>query len=298
MSNSWQYYLIRIVSWLLCLLPYHWLLALGKLLGRVYYRVADRQRLRACRQAQEGLGVSEAEAAAMIRRLFIKLGQTFLEVLYMPVLNRENVGRFVTVENRHYLEEALAQGRGAIFLSAHVGNWEWMGATFGLTGVPLASIIKPQPNEQHTRVLNEYRQKAGIRIFNRGTTELVGVARALKQGYFVGFFADQDAGPGGLFIDFLGRLASTPRGPATFARRLKVPIIPVFIVRRPEGGHRILLQPSFTYEDTGDETADLYNLTVRMTRIIEDVIRQYPDEWLWFQKRWNTKPSEKAGGSA
>jgi Kdo2-lipid IVA lauroyltransferase/acyltransferase len=295
-SSSWQYYLIKIVSWLLCLLPYTCLLAIGKLMGRIYYHAAGRQRRRACQQAEECLGVSSAEAAEIIRRLFIKLGQTFLEVMYMPVLNRDTVGRFVSIENRHYLEEALAGGRGAIFLSAHVGNWEWMGAAIALAGLPLASIIKRQPNEQHTRVLNEYRQNAGIRIFNRGTTELVGVARALKQGCFVGFFADQDAGSKGLFIDFMGKMASTPLGPATFARRLKVPIIPIFIVRRPEGGHRILLQPSFTYEDTGDETADLYNLTVRMTRIIEDVIKQYPDEWLWFQKRWNTKPIAKEGG--
>lgn len=298
MSNSWQYYLIKMVSRLVCLLPYSWLLKFGKGLGHLYYHLAGRQRRRACQQAAEGLGLPPAEAAAIVRRLFIKLGQTFLEVMYMPVLNRDTVGRFVTIENRHYLEEALAGGRGAIFLSAHVGNWEWMGAAIALAGLPLASIIKRQPNEQHTRVLNEYRQKAGIKIFNRGTTELVGVARALKQGCFVGFFADQDAGLGGLFIDFLGKIASTPLGPATFARRLKVPVIPIFIVRRPEGGHRILLQPSFTYEDTGDETADLYNLTVRMTRIIEDIIRQYPDEWLWFQKRWNTKPSEKAGEPA
>ncbi|MDT8903805.1 lysophospholipid acyltransferase family protein [Anaeroselena agilis] len=289
MTNTWQYYLLKTISRIICLLPYPWLLAFGRLLGRAYYRVAARQRERAIAQITAGLGLSRPEAERTIRSLFVKLGQTFLEVMYLPALSPAKVGRYITIENRHYLDEALSRGKGVAVLSAHLGNWEWLGAGLSMNGFPVASIVKSQPNDQHNRIINEYRQHAGIEMFTRGTTELVAAAKALKNGRVLGFFSDQDAGKNGVFVEFLGKMASTPVGLAVFARRLAVPVVPAFIVRRPEGGHRIIVSPPLEFTATGDDAADDYTFTVKATRIIEDTIRRYPDEWLWFQKRWNTK---------
>jgi KDO2-lipid IV(A) lauroyltransferase len=294
MSNVWQYYLLKGISFIVCLLPYNGVLWLGKILGKLYYHIAARQRRRALQQIQESLGISYEAAEKKIASLFIKLGQTFLEMLYMPVLTPETMQQYATIENRHYLTDAVAQGRGVVILTAHMGNWEWLGAFLALDGFPLAAVIKRQPNDQHTRILNEYRQLVGIEIFARGTTELVSAARALKQGKILGFLADQDAGTSGLFIEFLGKMSSTPTGPTVFAKKFKAPVVPAFIVRRPEGGHRVILLEPFYYEDTGNEVEDIYNMTAKMSRIIEETIRQYPDEWLWFQKRWNTEYTQTA----
>ena len=284
MSNAWQYYLIKAFSRIICWLPYSWILAMGKVCGLVFFYTAGRPRSRAVTQAAEHLGLSNEEAAAMVRRLCIHIGQTLFEILYTPVLNQDNIERFIKIENRHYLDEALSRGKGAVILAAHFGNWEWLGAALAIIGVPLSSVIKPQPNEQHTRILNEFRQQTGMQIFNRGTSELLGISRALKQGRFVGFVADQDAGRGGLFIEFLGEMASTPLGPATFARKFNVPVIPAFIIRCPEGGHRVLVQEPFYCENTGDEKTDLYVATQKMVHITEAMIRRYPEHWLWFMK--------------
>jgi KDO2-lipid IV(A) lauroyltransferase len=192
-------------------------------------------------------------------------------------------------ENRHYLDEAVAQGKGVAILAAHIGNWEWLGAGLALSGFPVASIVKRQPNDQHTRILNEYRQNAGIQIFTRGTTELVAAAKALKQGKVLGFFTDQDGGPNGAFVNFLGKMSATPVGLAVFARKLQLPVVPVFIVRRPAGGHRIIVKPPLLFTRTEDEATDILNFTAQATQVVEEFIRQHPDEWLWFQKRWNTK---------
>ncbi len=292
MSNVWQYYLLKGLSFIICLLPYKGVLWLGKILGKLYYRIAARQRRRALQQMQESLKIPLETAEEHIRSLFIKLGQTFLEMLYMPVLTPETMEQYVTIENRHYLAEAVEQGRGVVLLTSHIGNWEWLGAFLAMSSFPLAAVIKRQPNDQHTRILNEYRELAGIEIFARGTTELVSAARALKSGKVLGFLADQDAGKNGLFIEFLGKMASTPTGPTVFAKKFKAPVVPAFIVRRPGGGHKIILLESFYYEDTGNEIEDMYNMTAKMSKIIEQTIRQYPDEWLWFQKRWNTSYSE------
>jgi len=292
MSNAWQYYLLKVLSFLICLLPYKGVLWLGKILGKLYYRIAARQRRRALLQIQESLGISLEAAQKHIDSLFVKLGQTFVEMLYMPALTLDKLHQYITIENRHFLAEAVEQGRGVVLLTAHVGNWEWLGASLAMDGFPLAAVIKRQPNDQHTRILNEYREMAGIEIFARGTTELVSAARALKKGKILGFLADQDAGTTGLFIEFLGKMSSTPTGPTVFAKKFKAPVVPVFMVRKPEGGHRIIIHEPFYYEDTGNEVEDNYKITVKMTNIIENTIREYPDEWLWFQKRWNTAYSE------
>ena len=83
-------------------------------------------------------------------------------------------------------------------------------------------------------------------------------------------------------------MASTPAGPAFFAKKFKAPIVPMFIVRCPEGGHKIVLKPAFHYQDTGNQEADMLAITTKIAQVTEDIIRQYPDNWLWFQKRWNT----------
>jgi KDO2-lipid IV(A) lauroyltransferase len=288
-TNAWQYHILKIISRLVCLLPYPLLLRLGGILGHLYYHIAARQRERAIAQIKERLGISQQQAEQIIHSLFFKLGKTFLEVMYMPTLTLAKIKQYVEIENSHYLAEAAAKGKGVALIASHFGNWEWMGAALAMNGFPVASIVKRQPNDQHTRILNEYRELVGIEIFTRGTTELVAAIKALKQGKILGFFSDQDAGPNGLFVNFLGKMASTPTGLAVFVRKLGIPVLPVVIIRRPEGGHKLIISPPLNFAKSDEEDADIYQLTLAATRIIEENIRQYPDEWLWFQKRWNTK---------
>ena len=290
MSNEWQYHFLKALSRLVCLLPYACVVRLGRALGFLYWYIAPKQRCRGIRQMKERLGLSQDEAVAVMRRLCGNLGQTFLEIMFTPKLDAQRIAQLVEIENRQYLEEALARGHGVVFLTAHIGNWEWLGAALSMTGFPMTSVIKRQPNDQHTRLLNEYRERVGIEIFARGTAELVGAAKAMKKGKILGFLADQDAGVDGIFLDFFGKPASTPLGPAVFARKFKAPVMPVFIVRKPDySGHRVLIYPPLEYENTGDEKENLRQLTLKMTQLLEEVIREHPDEWIWFQKRWNTR---------
>lgn len=293
-----QYKLLKFISRVICLLPYRLVLLLGQGFGRLYYRVAARQRKRAVAQMQESLGIGAEQAERIAVDLFTNLGRTFLEVMYMPALTTEKMNRYVTFENKHYLQDALDEGHGVVLLTAHIGNWEWLGAALAMSGLPVTTVIKRQPNDQHTQILNEYREMTGIEVFARGTSELVGAAKALKKGKILGFLADQDAGSNGVFVPFLGKPASTPLGPAVFAKRFKSPVVPVFIIRQQTGGHKIVVSPPMVYQDTGDETQDIYRITEQMTQSIEAVIRQYPDHWLWFQKRWNTPAPQEVAKAA
>ncbi len=287
------YWLLMLLSRIICCLPHSALLTLGRGAGILYYRFIKKQRQRAIGQMMAGLAISEEEAKKLVKASFINMATNVFEIFYMPRLNENNFRDYIDIEHLERLTDALAEGHGVVVLTGHIGTWEWLSAAFTLSGLPVTAIAKPQPNEQYTRVLNDLRATIHVEIFSRGTSELLAAARALKQGKILGFLADQDAGPGGAFIDFLGRPASTPMGPAVFSRKFNAPVIPAFILRQEDGRHRVIVGEALRYEDHGDTDRDLYDFTVRMTRILERVVRENPTQWLWFQKRWNTPPEER-----
>ena len=284
------YNTLMMMSRLIRCLPYDALLFLGRVLGNLYYLLVKKQRERAVSQMMPALNVSEDEARKLVRASFVNLARNMLDIMYMPNLNEENLSQFVTIDHLERMRAALDEGHGVVVLTGHVGTWEWLSAAFTLNNMPVTAIAKLQPNAEYSRVLDDLRATIHVEIFNRGTNELRAAGRALKDGKILGFLADQDAGPGGAFINFLGKTASTPMGPAVFSRRFNAPVVPAFILRQPDGRHLVKIGEPMHFEDTGDTDADLLRFTERMTAILEQVIRENPTQWLWFQKRWNTPP--------
>jgi len=295
MTDRWQYRLITLCSRLICRLSYERVLAVGKWLGPFVLNRLAKPKRRALAQLESGLGLSRAEADALLQRHFEHLGMTALEILYTPrlVAEREQLARYVTIDHPERLQAALDEGHGVVGLTAHIGNWEWLGAGLALYGFPTTTIAKRQPNDQVTRILNEYRQLAGLDVFHSGGSDIIGAARAMKRKKILGFLTDKDGDTDGVPVMFLGRLSSAVEGPAVFARRFQAPIVPLFIRRRDDGiGHVICVGEPYHYTDTGDVRADTDREMQKMTTIMEDFIRQYPTQWLWIQRRWWTAPED------
>lgn len=287
------YNILMFMSKVVCLMPHGLLLTLGKGLGILYYLLIKKQRNRAVSQMMESLKIEQSEAEQLVKESFINMGRNFFEVLYMPALNKENFRKYIEIDHLERMEAALAEKRGVVVLTGHVGNWEWLSASFTMNDMPVTAIAKPQPNMDYTNALDDLRATINVEIFSRGTSELLAAAKALKKGKILGFLADQDAGPNGAFIEFLGKTASTPMGAAVFAKKFRSPILPCFILRQPDGHHKVIIKEVMHYEDTGDSDKDLFDLTYKMTKILEQVILENPTQWLWFQKRWNTPPHEQ-----
>ncbi len=282
------YNALMILSRIIRFLPYDLLLFLGRILGNLYYLLVKKQRERAVAQMMPALQISEREARKLVKESFVNLARNMLEILYMPNLATKNLSDYVTVDHPERIEKVLAEGHGTVVLTGHVGTWEWMSGGLALMGFPITAIAKLQPNRDYSRALDDLRATVKVEIFNRGTSELLAAGRALKKGKVLGFLADQDAGPGGAFIDFLGKPASTPMGPAVFSKKFNSPVLPMFIIRQPNGRHVIEVREPMRFEDTGNTDEDLFRFTEKMTRILENVIREHPTQWIWFQKRWNT----------
>ena len=284
------YNALMFLSRIIRLLPYDALLFLGKIFGNLYYLLIKKQRERAVAQMMPALKISESEARKIVRESFVNLARNMLDILYMPNLNEKNLSDYIEIDHLERMRDALAEGRGVVVLTAHIGTWEWLSASFTLNGMPVTAIAKLQPNQEYSRALDDLRATINVEIFNRGTSELLAAGRALKKGKILGFLADQDAGPGGAFINFLGKVASTPMGPAVFSKKFNSPVVPAFIIRQPNGRHLVKIFEVMHFEDTGDVDGDLLRFTEKMTAIIENMIRENPTQWLWFQKRWNTPP--------
>lgn len=291
-----HYKFVMFMSWLVCRMPYGLLMAAGRVLGNLYYLLVKKERERAVAQMMPALNLSEDEARKVVRESFVNLARNVLEILYMPHLNEKNFEQYIEIDHLERLKEALAEKKGVVIVTGHIGTWEWLSASFTLNGLPVTAIAKPQPNMQYTNALNDLRKTIHVEIFSRGTSELLAAARALRQGKILGFLSDQDGGPGGAFLPFLGKIASTPMGAAVFAHKFNSPVIPAFIIRQPNGKHKVLVGEIMRYEDTGDTDKDLFDFTARMTKIVEQVIRENPTQWLWFQKRWNTPLEEQKTG--
>ena len=165
------------VSWL----PYKFVVRLGRNCGKLYYHIAKKQRVRAEKTIMERMGMEEKEAKETIYRLFLNLGMTFMEMLYMPALNKDNIRGLVTFDRPDVLWEALSKKKGVVMLACHMDNWEWLGAALALNGFPLSAVEKPQPNPVYSDFMNELRRGVGQEIFARGTNEILGCARAMKK---------------------------------------------------------------------------------------------------------------------
>ena len=290
------YRTLMLMSRVACHTPRPILLALGWVLGNLYYLIIAKMRRRAVAHMMPALGIDEEAAKKLVRASFINMARNFLDILAMPMLNESNFRDYIEIDHLERMQEALAEGHGVVVLTGHIGCWEWLSAAFTLNGMPVSAIAKPQPNIQYTRVLDDLRATIHVEIFSRGTSELIAAARALKRGKLLGFLADQDGGPGGAFIKFLGRTASTPLGPAVFSRKFKSPVVPAFILRQPNGKHKVIIGEIMRCPNTGDSDRDLHEFTVQMTAIVERIIRENPTQWIWFQKRWNTSPEEQKTG--
>ena len=285
MAVNAEYTFWNTMSRMLCQMRYERVLAIGRWLGPTVLQRLKKPRDRALSQMMTGLSLTREEAEPLLQQHFEHLGMTALEVLYTPrlVAEREHLERYITMDHPERLHAALAEQRGVIGLTAHIGNWEWLGAGLALAGFPTTTIAKRQPNDTVT----------GLDVFHSGGSEIIGAARAIKRKKILGFLADKDGDVNGVPVMFLNRVSSVVEGPAVFARRFKSPIVPLFIRRREDlSGHVIHIGEPFYYEDTGNEQADVDRLMQRCTREIEDFILRYPPEWLWVQRRWWTEPEQ------
>lgn len=198
-------------------------------------------------------------------------------------------------------------GEGAVVVTGHLGNWELAGVVAAGLGLPVTAVVKRQRNRRVDRVFHDFRARAGIEaVYMEEAPSRV--PDALAEGRLVALVADQDAKRRGVFVPYLGRPASTFRGPARFALEGDVPLFFGAMIRE-KGGYRIFLEwVDRTGLDGGAPETDAggggrsdrrrarreadRELTRRWVRRLERAVRWWPGQYFWFHRRWKTRPED------
>jgi Kdo2-lipid IVA lauroyltransferase/acyltransferase len=274
-------------------IPDRAVLAVGAAVGGLLGAMLPRYRRAAQGNLERAFGgqLSAREIERMVARNFRHLGGTLAEFLRMPAWDDAEIERRVALRGTDHLDAALAAGRGVIAVSAHYGNWELMGARLVRAGYPICVLARDADDPATNALIGRIRQSGGYQVISR-RNGLRGALAFLRNNGIATFLLDQNTSQGEVYVEFFGHLAATARGPALLARHTGAPLIPAFDRRLADGTHVVEILPPVEWEASQDKERDVWEITARLTRIIEAQIRADPEQWLWIHQRWKQQPTE------
>ena len=263
---------------------------LAGVLAELWYRLDARHRRITLRNLEFAYGPeltpeARERLAREVFRQFVLFGFEVLELLLAPL---SHIRRKVIIVGQEHLAAALAQGRGAIAIAAHAGNWEYTVMGYGLQYGPEVVVGRELDHPLARRLARYLRERAGNRMIDkqRGLKEIM---RHLKQNHTVGIVIDQNtAAAEGVLVDFFGHPARTTPVAALLARR-GVPVLPTPSRRLPDGRHLMVILPPLPMEKTADAQADIQRHLELQSRAIEAWVRAEPSQWLWLHRRWKNQ---------
>jgi KDO2-lipid IV(A) lauroyltransferase len=216
-----------------------------------------------------------------------------LELLHYSRRPLEDLRQAVEIEGRENLEQALARGKGVVALSAHLGAFTLLAMKLDLEGIHGGYPTRVPKDPVITDFILKFNQRFGVRIISDYPRwKMVKDSwQCLEQNQVLYLLNDLHANDG-IIVSFFGRPASVPAGALQMHKHIGSPIVPMYIVRQSGGKHKVVIEPPFQPEDTGNEERDLWVNTAHMTRIVEGWVRRYPRQWWWVHDRWKVRPKD------
>ncbi len=234
--------------------------------------------------------LSEEQRRAIGRASFRHLAWNAIDFARATAWDNEALMEHLSIGGREDLEAALAQGKGVIALTLHLGNFEFAVRGVSAAGYPLSIVQKARSNPYLDAFVVELRTRTGAEMLEYRRV-VPAILRALKRGRIVGFLNDQFArGRRGVLAPFFGVRCPTAAGVATLALRTGTPVVPFFVTRDAPDHHHAVFLPQVEIPSTGDRTADILNGTAICNSVLESIIRKHPEEWMWGHRRFRRSP--------
>jgi KDO2-lipid IV(A) lauroyltransferase len=233
----------------------------------------------------------EAERKAILRGMYRQLGWQLAEFCHMAGYTLERANRFIRYEGLENYLAAKQRGQGVLVLTGHLGAWEMSSFYHSLAAYPMGMVIRRLDNPWVNRLVNDIRTRHGNRVLPKDDFAR-GLIAGMRAGETVGVLMDTNmTPPQGVFVDFFGNAACTASGVARVALRTGAAVLPGFLVWEPAERKYVLhFLPELQLMDTGDAERDATANTQMFTTALENVIRRYPEQWLWVHRRWKTRP--------
>jgi KDO2-lipid IV(A) lauroyltransferase len=237
-------------------------------------------------------GWGDAKRKATIRAMARSLGWMAAEFARMPKYARKNIEDVIVLDGHENFLEGQRRGKGVLFLTAHIGAWELSSYAHALYGYPLHYMARPLDNAYLDELVNRYRGLSGNEpIFKNQSARTM--LRILKDGGTIGILADQNTMPQeGVFVDFFGTPACTTAGIARVGLHTGAAVVPGYAVwDNSSEKYRLRFEPPLELIRTGDRERDILENTRLFAKVTEEIIRKYPEQWVWIHARWKTRPA-------
>jgi len=263
-------------------------------LARGYAHLLDRAIPRLRRVARRNLAMAlpdeAARHAAIVDGVFRSIARLLVSFARFPSMGRDNVADWIRCEGLEHYQAATRAGRGVLFATAHLGNWELSAFAHALLEAPMNVVVRPLDNPLIDRLVERRRTLAGNRLIDKRDFARA-IMKALAANQAVGILIDQNAATdAGVFVNFFGLPACAGTGFARIAAHSGAAAIPGFALwSENEGRYVLRFYPPVTM--SGDAARDTQALQAKL----EEVIRAHPDQWLWIHRRWKTQPAGAAG---
>ena len=293
MQTNLEYATARLLLSGLGLLPRQVAVGIGCMMGKAAYRVSRKLRQTGERNLELAFPTLDSrERERILRGCFISLGRQLGEVSKFSGMRNRDLSDVIECEGLENLTTAHAGGRGVILFTGHLGAWELSSLTLSLLGYPLNFLVRRIDNPKVEQLLDQTRTRFGNGTIDKRNA-MRPALRSLRAGGILGLLVDVNmVSQEGIFVDFFGKAASTTFMLAKLALRTNAPVLPVFAPWNAKRNRFLLhIGEPLTVERSGNEAEDVRTLTSHFTKVIEDYIRRYPDQWLWIHKRWRTRPA-------
>ncbi len=269
-------------------------LSVGESLGSLAYHLARRDRRRALDSLSKAFGAEKPreELESIALESFRNLGRSVAEVCRLWKRGGSAVvDIFDCQDGWDQLKELLSGGRGAVIVTAHLGNWELVGACVA-AGVPLTVVGRRIYFEKYDRMVAEMRRGLGMEVVYQDESPRK-LLRAMKDNRVLALLADQDVPRlDGVFVPFLGRPAYTPTGPVSLAVAARAPLALGYGLRVGRDRHRLVISEPLEFDRSEKRGAVLEGTRLWSSRF-EAIIRQHPEQWVWLHRRWRTRLGDR-----
>ena len=296
MKEWLEYAAVWAILKMLGALPRHWARAFAARVARLFYVMLPK--LRRTAEFNLRLAFPEWDAArrkAVIRGMVRNLGWMAAEFAHFPKYTGTNIEEIVVLEGHDNFLEGQRRGKGVLYLTGHIGAWELSSFAHALYGFPLHYMARPLDNARVDALVNRYRGLSGNRpIFKNESARAL--LKILKEAGTVGILADQNTMPEeGVFVDFFGKSACTTTGIARVALHNEAAVVPGYAYwDRGIGKYRLRFEPPVELIRTGNTEQDVFVNTQKFAKVIEDIVRQHPEQWVWVHARWKMRPQGEA----
>lgn len=283
-----ELFFLKILIFVINIFPWKYNRKIAKILYPLLYFIGNYKKITKDNIKKSNIKVKNIDN--FIKKVFIQNILTYIEMIHLIKMNKKEVLDKINFKNEDVLKNIYKKHGNCLFVLSHIGNWEILGQAVAYKGYNLAAVARRQNNPYTNKIINNMREKSGLKIIYREGNVAFKILKKLKKGYGIGLLNDQDGGISGVTTRFMGRNCSTPQGPAVLGLKTETPVCYCYTLRNKEGKIDAYFENPFILKRKSNSLKkDIQRGLQRIVNYQEKIIQQNSEQWNWLANRWRTE---------